>query len=529
MTAARRSSPSARPAAPAARQRPRTARGGRPTSTRRPPRPSGGGRGRRSRSPTRSPTPTAFAEVRAARTAANAPTRSSPASSTCSSRRSLRTRSRPTCAAASSSSQVDIESRFARHRGEIDGAAVDDNAIVGRSRARATTPRTARRRGRRRRASGAEVADRRPRARAAAQRRGPRASATATTSRSRSRTTDFDERRLFATLDEVDAITAVPFAALKAELDERARPALRRADRRHCGRGTTTIRSSRRRRATVGVDLDPYFARPPTSTRSRCARSTGIGLDVQPMLARSDLLAAGRQDPARVLHRHRPRRRRPRAHQQRTPSERWAETMLHEFGHAVYFDGVDRELPWLLRTMHFAHRRRRDAVRAARRTIPSGCATSRASRRADVDALAPPLRERRAAPQLLVFARWVLVMTHFERGLYADPDADHDTRWWDLVERFQLVRRPDGRHRARLGREDPRRGGARLLPQLPVRRADRVAARQRRSAASSTRRSRRALVERFFAPGASLRWDTSSSRPPARRSRPRSSRASSPS
>ena len=47
---------------------------------------------------------------------------------------------------------------------------------------------------------------------------------------------------------------------------------------------------------------------------------------------------------------------------------------------------------------------------------------------------------------LLVFARWVLVVTHFERELYADPDADLDTLWWDLVERFQLVRRPEGRH-----------------------------------------------------------------------------------
>ena len=37
-------------------------------------------------------------------------------------------------------------------------------------------------------------------------------------------------------------------------------------------------------------------------------------------------------------------------------------------------------------------------------------------------------------------------MTHFERQLYADPDADLDTLWWDLVERYQQVRRPDGRH-----------------------------------------------------------------------------------
>ena len=36
-------------------------------------------------------------------------------------------------------------------------------------------------------------------------------------------------------------------------------------------------------------------------------------------------------------------------------------------------------------------------------------------------------------------------MTHFERGLYADPEADHAGRWWDLVERFQQIRRPDGR------------------------------------------------------------------------------------
>ena len=41
---------------------------------------------------------------------------------------------------------------------------------------------------------------------------------------------------------------------------------------------------------------------------------------------------------------------------------------------------------------------------------------------------------------------WVLVMTNFERQLYADPDADLDTLWWDLVERYQHVRRPDSRH-----------------------------------------------------------------------------------
>src|SRR5262249_53456559 len=42
--------------------------------------------------------------------------------------------------------------------------------------------------------------------------------------------------------------------------------------------------------------------------------------------------------------------------------------------------------------------------------------------------------------------RWALVMVHFERALYADPDrADLNQFWWDCVERLQLVRRPEGR------------------------------------------------------------------------------------
>ena len=31
------------------------------------------------------------------------------------------------------------------------------------------------------------------------------------------------------------------------------------------------------------------------------------------------------------------------------PSERWMETMLHEFGHAMYDRECDRALPWLVR------------------------------------------------------------------------------------------------------------------------------------------------------------------------------------
>ena len=48
-------------------------------------------------------------------------------------------------------------------------------------------------------------------------------------------------------------------------------------------------------------------------------------------------------------------------------------------------------------------------------------------------------------PYLLVFTRWVLVMNAFERALYADPEGDLDTTWWELVSRYQGITPPDGR------------------------------------------------------------------------------------
>jgi peptidyl-dipeptidase A len=63
---------------------------------------------------------------------------------------------------------------------------------------------------------------------------------------------------------------------------------------------------------------------------------------------------------------------------------------------------------------------------------------------AEAASLGAELRAARVA-DLLVFTRWVLVMTGFERELYGNPEADLDRIWWDLVSRHQLVTPPDGR------------------------------------------------------------------------------------
>lgn len=48
--------------------------------------------------------------------------------------------------------------------------------------------------------------------------------------------------------------------------------------------------------------------------------------------------------------------------------------------------------------------------------------------------------------QRFVFARWVQVVYRFERSLYEHPEQDLNALWWELVESYQMLRKPDGRN-----------------------------------------------------------------------------------
>jgi peptidyl-dipeptidase A len=103
-------------------------------------------------------------------------------------------------------------------------------------------------------------------------------------------------------------------------------------------------------------------------------------------------------------------------------------------------------------------------------------------------------------------------MVHFERELYADPEADLDTLWWELVERFQLVQAP----------EDPPEGAwaAKIhVAVAPVYYQNyllgELLASQLRATAESHAggligrgEAGRFFKERLFRPGALLRWDS---------------------
>jgi peptidyl-dipeptidase A len=397
--------------------------------------------------------------------------------------------------------QSSIESRFSRHRGTIDGAPVDDNAIaevlhasddVRRRQAAWEASKTV----------GAEVAsDIRELARLrneAARGLGYRDHFAMTLA-----TSDFDEHRLFATLEEVDEITAAPFRAMKTSLDERlaARFGVAPDELRPWHYDDPFFQEVP---VAIGIDLDPYLAELDIDGLTE-RTFDGMGLDVRAVLGRSDLVPRDRKTQhafcidvdragdVRVL-------------SNNVPGERWTETMLHEFGHAVYFDGVGRDLPWSLRTMHHCLTEG-VAMRCGRLVHEPEWLAQVAGVSADVvETLAPQLRAFRQA-SLLVFARWVLVMTHFERGLYANPDGPHDARWWELVERYQRVHRPDGRRA-------PDWAAKIHIAAAPVYYhnylfGEMIASQLAATLGSLVDREDAGefLSTRVFAPGASLRWD----------------------
>lgn len=125
------------------------------------------------------------------------------------------------------------------------------------------------------------------------------------------------------------------------------------------------------------------------------------------------------------------------------PNERWMGITLHELGHAVYDDGVSRELPWMVRRP--AHTLTTEAIAMLLGRLPKRVEWMRA--RGVVDSgsapglAGPSARELRA--RMLIFSRWTQVMVRFERELYRDPDQDLNALWWDLKGRYQGLAPPD--------------------------------------------------------------------------------------
>jgi peptidyl-dipeptidase A len=128
-------------------------------------------------------------------------------------------------------------------------------------------------------------------------------------------------------------------------------------------------------------------------------------------------------------------------------NNQWMSTLLHEFGHSVYStntNNIPQKLPYVLRLESHILTTEGVAMMFERLSKRRGWLEKMNVAMADPAAFADA-GDRTLRYQLLIFSRWCQVMLRFEKGMYENPDQDLSDLWWGLVEKYQMVHRPDGR------------------------------------------------------------------------------------
>ena len=170
----------------------------------------------------------------------------------------------------------------------------------------------------------------------------------------------------------------------------------------------------------------------------------GIGLDISPIVAKSDLYEKpgknqhafctdiDREGDVRVL-------------ANIKPEHYWMGTLLHEFGHGIYFEKIDRSLPYMLREPAHTFTTEAIAMMFGRFAInPSWLNEMKLISETEKAKIAEASHKSLQLQQL-VFSRWAQVMYRFEKGMYENPDQDLNKLWWRLVEKYQLLKCPANR------------------------------------------------------------------------------------
>ncbi|MBN2358528.1 MAG: M2 family metallopeptidase [Deltaproteobacteria bacterium] len=254
---------------------------------------------------------------------------------------------------------------------------------------------------------------------------------------------EYDEKELLALFDQLDQLTKEPFAKAKAEVDARLAKRLK----------------IKPEQLMPWHYQNPFFQQPPDVFKTgleevyqkqdvlKLCRTfySGIGLDVEDILQRSDLYEKKGKSPhafssdidrsgdVRVL-------------ANIVPGAEWMGTMMHELGHATYSKYIDRGLPWLLR--NDAHALTTEGIAMLMEQLAGNPYWVQAMGLIDEkkrDQILPEAKlERTFAP--LQFSRWTQVMLRFERELYRDPSQDLNALWWQMVEQYQLLKRPPDRN-----------------------------------------------------------------------------------
>jgi peptidyl-dipeptidase A len=253
-----------------------------------------------------------------------------------------------------------------------------------------------------------------------------------------------DGDQLIKLFDELDTLTRGPFAEAKKEIDAKlaANYRIPENELRPWHYHDPFFQETP---AIFAADLDAPF-KVLDLNKLILKFYEGIGLPIEKVLARSDLVEHPNKNPhafcvdidregdVRVL-----------ANIQQ--DNRWASTLLHEFGHSVYStnnNDIPHWLPYPVRVEAHILTTEGVAMMFERLSKRGDFLTQMGVKVEDVKAY-DKAGARTLRLQLLIFSRWCQVMLRFEKSMYEDPTQDLNKLWWDLVEKYQMLKRPEGR------------------------------------------------------------------------------------
>jgi peptidyl-dipeptidase A len=255
---------------------------------------------------------------------------------------------------------------------------------------------------------------------------------------------DQNPRDVSKLFDELDSLTKGAFANVKGDIDDYFVKYYGLKSKDDLRPWNYQNRFFQEAPKIYDVDLDKYYKDKNLETLTS-AYYAGIGLPIDDILKNSDLYEKpGKNQHAfctdidnagdvRVLCNVK-------------PNQMWMNTMLHEYGHAVYDKNIDINLPFILREP--AHTFTTESIAmifgrfaANPQWLKDMAGISEEEKMKIADNCFRTLRLEQ-----LVFSRWAQVMYRFEKEMYKNPDQDLNVLWWDLVEKYQLMKRPEGRN-----------------------------------------------------------------------------------
>ncbi len=243
--------------------------------------------------------------------------------------------------------------------------------------------------------------------------------------------------------DELDKLTSEAYIKLKNEIDEKL-SARYKIKKEELMPWHYQNRFFQQAPAIYNVDLDSYYKNQNIEKLTE-EFFTSIGMDISDILKRSDLyekegknqhaycIDIDNEGDIRILCNIR-------------PNNQWMGTMLHEFGHGVYDKYIDINVPYLLREP--AHTFTTEAIAMIMGRLSTNGEWMKSMKIIN-DKEANKVNEegfKMLRLEQLVFSRWSQVMYRFEKAMYENPDQDLNKLWWDLVEKYQMMKRPKDRN-----------------------------------------------------------------------------------